>query len=345
MDVKQFSSDKILKHLDKVNEWLKGDNPFAVTVEFDPTNICNSNCKDCAGGRTEGAASIGLEEGKRIIKEIAELGARAITFTGGGEPLCNPTTIAFVNYAKELGLDIGFITNGLLLNKEICQFLVKSCVWIRISLDAGTSEMYAKTHGLDKDCFDKTVQNIKLLVETKKDINSAITIGTGFLTSPETISEILPFVKLSKELGVDYAQFRPYHYSKYDLLIEKTIEETEKLATGNFNVLSSKHKYECMKINDYGRNYKVCYGHQFATVIGADMKMYLCCHMRGMEKFCLGNLRKNSIKAIWDSDQRQKAIQNINLENLQECVPLCRCNTFNQVLWNIKQPREHKNFL
>lgn len=345
MDVKQFSSDKILKHLDKVNSWLEGRNPFAITVEFDPTNICNSNCKDCAGGRTEKTTSISLDEGKRIIKELKELGARGLTFTGGGEPLCNPATIEFVKYAKELGFDIGFITNGLLFTKEICELLVKSCVWIRISLDAGNYEIYKLTHGLNKESFEKAVQTTKFLVEMKKELNSDVTIGTGFLTSPETIGGILDFVRLSKELEVDYAQFRPYHHSQYDLKIENAILETEKLASDSFNVLSSKHKYECMKLNDYGRNYGVCYGHQFATVIGADMKMYLCCHMRGIVKFCLGDLRKNSVKEIWNSEQRQKAIQNINLNNLQECVPLCRCNTFNQVLWNIKQPREHKNFL
>lgn len=345
MDVKQFSSDKILKHLDKVNDWLWGKNPFAITIEFDLTNVCNSNCRDCAGGRVDKAASISLEDGKRIIRELKELGARGLTFTGGGEPLCNSAITALVKYAYELGLDIGVITNGILLTEEICQILVNSCVWIRISLDAGDSEMYKQTHGLGKEVFDKVLGNIARLVKTKKDFNSKIILGAGYLTGPETISGILDFVKLSKELGVDYAQFRPYHRSKYDPKIEEAVNKAEKLATKDFDVLTSKHKYECMKQSDYGRDYKVCYGHQFATVIGADMKMYLCCHMRGMEKFCFGDLNKNSIKELWNSEQRKKAIKNINLNNLQECVPLCRCNTFNQVLWNIKQSREHQNFL
>ncbi len=48
IDVRQFSSDKILKHLDRVNAWLKGENPYPITVEMDVTNICNHRCPECS---------------------------------------------------------------------------------------------------------------------------------------------------------------------------------------------------------------------------------------------------------------------------------------------------------
>jgi hypothetical protein len=97
-----------------------------------------------------------------------------------------------------------------------------------------------------------------------------------------------------------------------------------------------------MKEKNFGRNYGKCYGQQFATVIAADAKMYVCCHMRGYAKYCIGDFKKNSFKEIWCSTKRRKAVENIDFN---DCVPLCRDNTFNQILWNIKQPREHVNFL
>lgn len=48
-NVRQFSSDKILKHLDRVNEWLRGG-PNPIIVELDMTNRCNHRCSTPSGG-------------------------------------------------------------------------------------------------------------------------------------------------------------------------------------------------------------------------------------------------------------------------------------------------------
>jgi radical SAM protein with 4Fe4S-binding SPASM domain len=92
----------------------------------------------------------------------------------------------------------------------------------------------------------------------------------------------------------------------------------------------------------FGRYYRKCYGQQFATVITASGKMYICCHLRGYEKYCIGDLNKDSFKKIWHSKRRKEVVEKIDFS---DCIPLCRDNTFNQILWNIKQPREHVNFL
>jgi radical SAM protein with 4Fe4S-binding SPASM domain len=92
----------------------------------------------------------------------------------------------------------------------------------------------------------------------------------------------------------------------------------------------------------FGRYYQKCYGQQFATVISSSGKMYICCHLRGYEKYSIGDLNKNSFREIWFSKKRQSVIEKIDFS---DCIPLCRDNTFNQILWNIKQPREHINFI
>lgn len=154
--------------------------------------------------------------------------------------------------------------------------------------------------------------------------------------------------KLCKRLGVDYLQFRPmqmhnngkfeYHLSSLD----ENINRCMKISQDGFKVLYSKHKYDMMTDKEYGRNYKKCYGHQFTTVIAADGKMYLCCHMRGFDKYCIGDLKKNTFQEIWNSSLRKRVVENIDFK---DCIPLCRDNTFNQILWNIRQPKEHVNFL
>ena len=348
----QFSSAKILKHLDRVNEWRATGFSRPITYELDMTNVCNSKCPFCFGfyNQADDRSLLNIEEAKDIIRQIRNFGGKGITFTGGGEPLCNPATIEAVRYAKTIGLDVGFITNGILLEEKAARILVDSCVWIRVSLDAGTKKVYGITHGLNSNTFTRVVRNISLLVNKKKDRRSNVTIGTGFITYPEIIYDMPAFVRLSRKLGVDYAQFRPLLKSfkqkelnkKPDKTVIKIIEQCSKMSSPGFKVLCSVHKYGIMGNGEVKRAYGQCYGHNFATVVSANKKMYLCCHVRGIEKYCLGDLSKNTLSDIWRSARRKKAYMGINLN---DCPLLCRCDGFNSVLWNILHGGEHINFL
>lgn len=350
INVRQFSSDKILKHLDRVNAWMRDENPPPITVELDMTNRCNHMCPECSGWyfQNRNGDSLPHELAEDIIKQLAKIKVRGLIFTGGGEPLCHPNIIEIVKLAHHLGLDIGFITNGTLVTERISKVLLECCTWLRISLDAASPATFKKIHGLDGNAFQNIIDNIGLLVRVKKHLCSQTTIGLGYLTSDYTKDEMYEATKLSKKLDVDYLQFRPmqmhnngkfgYHRNDIMELVKKCMGES-----GNgFKVLFSKHKYDMMQDEEYGRHYDKCYGHQFATVIAADAKMYLCCHMRGHEKYCIGDLTKNTFEEIWGSKKRRIVAENIDFK---DCVPLCRDNTFNQILWNIKQPREHVNFL
>ncbi len=349
-NVRQFSSDKILKHLDRVGDWLKGGNPAPITVELDMTNVCNHRCPQCVVNyfRVADNSAISKDLAKSIILQLAKNKVRGLIFTGGGEPLCNPHTLSSVELAKSKGLDLGFITNAALLNPDSVRALLKNCTWIRVSLDAGSPEVFKATHGLGEKEFERVVDNIGLLVKTKKKLKSHCTIGVGFLTCDDSVKDMLKATVLAKKLGVDYLQFRPmqihnggrfeYHWTE----VEGKIKECLGYAQGSYRVLYSKHKYEMAKDAQYGRYYHKCYGQQFATVIAATAKMYICCHTRGYEKYCIGDLHKKTFKEIWDSRKRKEVVKRIDF---RDCIPLCRDNTFNQILWNIKQPREHVNFL
>jgi MoaA/NifB/PqqE/SkfB family radical SAM enzyme len=347
-----FVSHKILKHLDRILEWQKKGVSHPITYELDMTNICNSKCPFCFGfyDREKDNSSLTLYDAKDIILQIKNFGGKGIIFTGGGEPLCNPETIKAVEYAKSLGLDVGFITNGLLLDKDTAKILVKNCTWIRISLDAGSDKTYKITHGLNSNHYKKVLLNIENLVKTKKELNSNVTIGTGFLTFPEVISDMESFVLQSKDLGVDYAQFRPLlkNFFKKEINFSPNKEILEKIkfcktkSRKNFKVVSSEHKYERMLNGKVQRLYKKCFGHNFATVISANKKMYLCCHTRGIEKYCIGDLNKDSLETIWFSEERKQVYENINFK---DCPLLCRCDTINEILWNITQESVHVNFL
>ncbi|MBN1824237.1 MAG: radical SAM protein [Endomicrobiales bacterium] len=348
----QFSSFKILHHFDRIVEWKRDGISRPITYELDMTNVCNSNCPFCFGFYERGRdkSSMSFEEARDIISQIRDFGGRGLTFTGGGEPLCNKHTLDAVKYARSAGLDIGFITNGLLLNEEASNVLLENCTWIRISIDAGSAAGYEQSHGMNGSSFGGVIENLKKMMKTREKTGSGATVGTGYLTYRSDRQEMRDFVRVSKEAGVDYAQFRPLLKTfeqeeinrKPDRRTIEIIEEVESMADEKFKVLSSIHKYENMKNGTVNRKYRECYGHNFATVIAANKKVYLCCHVRGIEKYCLGDLSREKLADIWRSERRKNVSKNIEIG---KCPLLCRCDGINDVLWNICNSESHVNFL
>ena len=70
--------------------------------------------------------------------------------------------------------------------------------------------------------------------------------------------------------------------------------------------------------------------------------MYLCCHMRGLAKYAIGDLKKNSLEEIWGSEKRRQIYSNIDFK---DCPLLCRCDGMNEILWQLSVRHKHQNFL
>lgn len=329
-----FGQNKILNHIYKVNNYLKGDTHTLITVEIALTNKCNSQCPKCSGWSPQKTNdSLTLEETKDYIKQVSELEAKAIIFTGGGEPTCHPYLIDVIKYAKKLGLDVGLISNGYFPDQK--QFeTVKHCDWIRISLDAGNLHMYKKVHGLNEENFYKIISNIKRLVKERNQKASKCTIGVGYLTGKETDSEkeMEDFLKLATRMRVDYAQFRPFHDDFTDV-VDKIVKLKKKYP----NTVSSIQKYK--RLNDKEkRPYQQCIGKNFVTFIGPDANVYTCCHLMGKREYSLGCLRNKSLFEIWQKKETIKI-------NFNDCVYFCRNDEINRFFQEINQTKTHVNFL
>lgn len=355
-----FSKDKIHGHMDRVQEWLNTGLSRPVTMELDLTNLCNQDCPHCFGYAPErDAARMHREEALRIIGELRALGARGLTFTGGGDPLVSPFCLEAVKHARSLGFDVGLITNAQALDEEKARVLLAHCQWIRVSLDAATPEVFRHTHGMDERCWNKVLGAVRLLVRLKRETGSTCTVGAGFLTSAQTQKDIYAFAVLCADLGVDYAQYRPLlrrhgepdiDYSDGEILAE--MNRAAALSRPGYRVVRSQHKYERIAAGEVARGYKKCYGQHFAGVVAADKKMYVCCHMRGVAKYCLGDLTQVSAAEVWASEKRRRIAESVDFN---DCPPLCRCDSFNEILWKIKEegapaapaetPGEHPNFI
>lgn len=338
-----FTGDKIFRHLSRVGEWQDTGDARPLNWTLSLTNKCNSRCPRCYGwvgadGKKDNA-TIPFKKVKDIINQIAKFGGKAILITGGGEPTLHPNCIKIIEYIKKKGMDVSLATNGLTLNQLDMKKILKHVTWCRISLDAGTPEMYKKTHGLDAEKFHLVVENIKKLTALKREINSDCTVGVGYLTGPETLEGMEDYAKLSSTLGVDYATFRPFHWDSTP--IDDELKNVEKYETKDFKILSSKGKYNFAE-RKMNKPYTKCVAHYLMGEISANGGVYLCYHLSGSPKHCFGNLYDKSLEKIWKSKERKEAIKNLNIK---ECAPFCRGDSINRIMEDISQPRDHVNFI
>lgn len=339
---------KLLYHLDRINDWMQGNEAKPILVEFDPSNACNLKCNFCTFNYMKDGQNFPEDKINSTLEDLKEAGVKAINWTGGGEPLCHPKISRFFEVAHKLGMDQGTFTNGGLLTEDLTRLILKTHVWMRFSLDSASKENFKKIKGVDS--WDKVNKNIDMVVKLKKEMKSDCTIGVGFVITPDNYHEIPHVARLAENWNIDYIQYKPMIQNVFqNAQLEKDWWENSVIPLLKAaEKISSKCVINLYKLNDlrfnYKREYDTCYGHYFVPVIGADANVWLCTHLRGIKGYSFGNLKEKSFKEIWNSKERQEVIKSIEFNKCQFC---CRNNEINRVLYFMKHPKKelHPNFI
>jgi len=168
--------------------------------------VPNQDCSFCSYRSSIGWGEQGLSDNPNrkietakaleLIDEFAELGVRAVQFTGGGEPSVHPDFEEIVSHALDRGLQVGLITNA---TRLLSTRTLERLAWVRVSLDAGNRRTYEATR--KSKLWDKVIANIGTLVHVKGP-----TIGGNFVTTRENYREVVQFCILAKTLGLSYVK-------------------------------------------------------------------------------------------------------------------------------------------
>jgi len=333
-----FSQHKLMKHLDKLDSFQKGEIVYPIHVNINISNRCNNNCPLCTTKDKNGIIAK-TEDVKKLIYELGELGVNCLGYGGGGDPACHPDLAEIIRYSKANGMEVAVTTNGYGLSEDIIEAIVDCAVWIRVSLDADSPVIYKKTHGMNEQAFKQVIENLRKLVETKKRKKSNLVIGTTYLIGPHTIDGAYNATKLCKEIGINNIRLRPffnfgnleYKKDEVDLFVNE-LARCKELQDENFLVSYPNYRYDSM-LNKQSRTYSKCNIHHLNPIITPDLKIYPCCFLIDMEKYCLGDLTKKSFKEIWSSEERKQAYERINFK---DCPNPCALDPHNNVLWAVK---------
>jgi MoaA/NifB/PqqE/SkfB family radical SAM enzyme len=263
-----------------------------------------------------------------LLEEMKAAGVQAVQFTGGGEPLLAPGHKRIFEHALELGFKCSLVSNGVALTPEVIHLLPRFS-WVRISVDAGTSETYSKTRTTHPSNFAKVLNNLSSIAMAIRRAESECVLGMGFVVMPHNWQELelgtlvaraadCQNIRLSAMFGPD--DEKPY-LEIYDD-IKREIDKAKTHETDNFKVYDLfGDRIEDLRLGN--PDYPVCAKMHYCSYVGADMQLYICCvysyNQRGKLAGDLGNLKERRFDEFWASEERRQFMESFDPRGCERC--------------------------
>jgi len=325
---------KIYANIDRVSSLILGGNPPPVTVDIDLTMACNLRCQGCTFPHRS-PLSIETSKAIGILGQLSEFGVRSIVFTGGGEPMMHHGFLGVIQAASDLGLDLGINTNGTLLTANMAAGIVSitGVKWIRVSLNAGSRLSHEEVTGTKGHIFDHIIENMAMLASARNAASSEVSLGAGVLLRDEIIEEIGMIPALVKSTGFDYIHVKPFQVSRRDgvpmyrvIDVSAQIDEARRIEDEAFSI-----NYDMRQYNTVSHRFSRCHGSALSTAIGADLKVYPCCHsgIKYNGDLAFGDLSTSRFDEVWNSRKRSEIVNGIDMKR---CLIGCRLSAYNEVL-------------
>ena len=355
MDKYRIDSHKLIYHVDRVNDWLKGKDTYPIYMEISPSGSCNHRCVYCALDFME-YKPVFLDAAilKKRLNEMGSLGVKSIMYAGEGEPFLHKQMPDIINDTKKACIDVAVATNAVLFDKNKADKVLSALSWIKVSINAGTKSTYAKIHCAKPEDFDKVVKNMSYAATLRRKNGYKCSLGMQIVLLPENAKEVFTLAKLAKEIGMDYLVVKPYSQhplsktKKYENIKYKSYinltQRLEKLNSDKFDVVFRTRTMQ--KLDQARRNYRHCLALPFWAYVDSSGNVWACSMYLSKEKFCLGNINKDTFKGIWMKDKRRKLVRWAQEEmDIDKCRVNCRMDEINMYLWELKNPSGHVNFI
>jgi len=365
-----YSPLKALRYPEKLRVLRDGGITTPIHCQIILSDLCNQSCNFCAyrdPGYTssqlfyeishkKSALTRGIEGRNynpnrmipyakviEILDDCVEMGIRAIQFTGGGEPTVHPYFVEILSATHVRGLEFAVVTNGVLPGKrpDMIQALGLAA-WVRISLDAGTPETYAKIRNVPKQHFYDASYAISSLA-------GATHLGVGFVVTPENWREIVSGTEHAKFCGADNVRIGAQFSSEDEELFtsfyaeaRELSQQAETLTDYRFTV-HNRFGEKLEDLRQHSPDYTRCGYQEFTTYIGGDQNVYRCCVLAYNERGLVGSIKDRRFKDLWLDSSRADAMRSFDARGCDRC----QFNSINRTLSYALRSDEplHSNFV
>ncbi len=323
-----YSSLKFLRFSEHLQAIESGQVVAPVHIRIKPINHCNHKCWYCAyrtddlvlGDEMEEKDNIPADKMLSLAQEFVDMGVKAVTFSGGGEPLLYKPLPDVIKVLAAGGVRVAALTNGSNLKGRVADVFAQHGTWVRISLDAWDDASYVKSRGAKKMDFSKLIKNIRAF--TSRDGNCVL--GVSFIVGRENHQHLAEVCALLKDCGVDHVKVsgvvvsndaagnNEYH-SEIREEVSHQINTAQSLSDSSFTILNHYHDLD----ERFEKKYHSCHFLQYLTVVGADQYVYSCQDKAYTESGRMGSIAERTFKDFWFSEE--------NIQFLKTFDPSVRC--------------------
>jgi radical SAM protein with 4Fe4S-binding SPASM domain len=298
---------------------------------------------------------LGRESLLSYMRDAGAIGVRSIALIGEAEPLLNPHVYEAIEVGKKAGVDMALGTNGILYDTGAAgEKALEYLTYLRFNISAADHDAYRRVHA-SKD-FEKLMEKVAFVVETRKRNNLPLTVGFQMVLTPQDADQMLPLARLGKKMGIDYFEIKHCGdtvnndlgifkvLATYDRFKED-LEAAEQEATDDYRVI-----VKWKNITSQGkRTYDQCLGAPFLIYTSGDGLVYPCGQFFSYreDEFRMGDLKTQSFRAIVESDRYWEVVDRVKncVDVHKECYSSCKTNAINDFLFMLKDPPKHINFI
>lgn len=281
------------------------------------TNSCNLACNHCYmfSGKPN-KDELTKEDWFSVLRNFRKNGGQSVTFTGG-EVLKYKDWLDVFKYAKNLGLTVTVLTNGILWDDDKIQLSKDLIDEVQISLDGSDEQTNSVIRG--KGNFYKAIDNIKRFVKhgvktvvaTTPTLDNVHQIEKTYINFAKTLLSELQSENLYFKIAQKLIAGR-----KVNAIIDKEAKEYAKVTRGMANALYPQYTIKNFINNtSEGLALKNCgYG---GISITSNGEYYLCNRVEELEP--IGN-KADKFKDILDKADYYYELTSVdNIEPCKDC--------------------------
>lgn len=332
---------KIFNYPDKIRS-LPGDVDAVlppVHVRIKPTNICNHDCWFCAyrqddfqlGETMVERDQIPLDKMMEVVDDLIDMGVKAVTFSGGGEPFVYPHLLKTVRRLADHRIPFASLTNGSRLSGEIAEVFAEHGIWVRVSLDGWDGPSYARFRSVKETEFAKVLANM----ESFKKLGGRCVLSTVIVVGSENAPHLHELVSRLAPLGMDSIKISPvivsndgaentaYHQPHFEQVKDQVAR-----AIADFGHATEISDAFNIQLQTFEKSYGWCPMLQIRPVIGADLNVYSCQDKAYNPDGLLFSIKDRRFKEAWQANKAQF----LRVDPARHCNHHCVAHGSNKLL-------------
>ncbi|MBF0228868.1 MAG: radical SAM protein [Desulfamplus sp.] len=301
---------------------------FPSQVVLEVTSRCNLECKGCAvhgpdSFTTRQTGNMSEQDWRTAIKEIGSWDKELnLTAHGGGEPLLHPNFKEILQLVKSFPkLNAGFLTNGMLLNKEWAEFVVDIGLdWIGFSIDGVSPQTHKIVRkGSNLEIIEKHLLEL-LLIRERSSIKKP--------SNKEPSKSPKPLITLNM---VAYDEV----YDQKEQFVQKWLNKVDNITISHYRNPPSSRRALLVP-----QERKPCFLLWSQMIIASDGRVGLCCEDFNID-FPLGRVGEKPLIEIWNGSEISK-LRKMHEAGDFTSHPMCHdCDTWSDNI--IQKTEENKN--